>query len=375
MEEGEAVSDDVRWTLFVRRGCARIEPWLRSVFRLALVASLGIAAYVAYTWRFDRTWLCDMRQAFFTTMVRDAAFFEAPPGSLVNVGYRSDPPQVRDQWSRRLKDELDYLKPLGPDFDSLPTLDKAKQLVRLFSSGGGTERFPESTLLVDKLREMPAGRGLCSDHVEAFIALASVYGVRAREIITHGNHHVTCAFYCPEQQRWLWIDPQFSLMAKQAQGQYLSPLGLRDAYQRGQRVEFEFFGHENQVFAHSDPHNHPCYDAKSDFEDMSLTFGSNVFEYDAYRQGMRYVPLPIRQLVLLGLGIMPTYRLIYDEHSVYAHRLLMLRYSWAAVAVVLTAGLCAYPLLSLIRRIPGWLGRFHIGAVTPTRGPRPSFGD
>jgi hypothetical protein len=318
-----------------RSGSLTLGVVLRCVFRVSLAAVLLLGLFVLVAWQVNPTWLVELRQAFFTTMVQDRTVFEAAPAGLRALGFRTDPPALVAQWRERLTRELDYLRSLPADFASRSTVEKARAIVRLHSYDGGP-KFDTRTLLVDKLRAIPYGFGVCSDHSEWFIALSSIFDIDSREVLTACNGHVTAAFYAYELNQWVWIDPLYSLMAKDPAGRCLSAVALRDAMLQGARI---------------DPRQHPAYDDPNHLRDLALTFGNNVFEYDAYRERLLFLPLPVRQAILLAAGIMPSYRMLLDQHGHYAPRWLFIRRVGTPVIVALVLGLGAYPTWRVARKL------------------------
>ena len=71
------------------------------------------------------------------------------------------------------------------------------------------------------------GYGCSSDHVRAFVALASLAGVTSRAVAFDKDVHIAAEFYSPERGRWEFIDPYFGAMATDTAGNFLSLLELK----------------------------------------------------------------------------------------------------------------------------------------------------
>lgn len=322
---------------------------LRAVFWATVVGDLLLLAVMVLVIRINPQWLLEQRLALFSDSIADALVFTRSPEALRRDGFRSDPAALRAERGGVLRAELAYLADVPPDFGARATLERAQWLAARMGRDGG-EAFPAGTALVEKLKQMPAGIGLCSDHVEGFIALCSVFGIEAREVSS--SVHTMAGVYARELGRWIWIDPEFALVARAPSGELMTMWELRDAALRGMEFQLEYFGGDpKRVMAGIDPRTHEYYDAPGDFRDLVLTFGNNVFEFDGYRRGTAWMPRVLRQAVLLGLGLQPGYRVVDDERSPLASRLPGLRGQSLAIAMPLALGTLAYPLLLVGARL------------------------
>lgn len=324
-----------------------LSAWSRRWLCTALLADLAALVFLTHAWVSDPQKLIDIRRALFTRLTTDPELFERPTEELRARGFRTDTLAVREYYRNAIDRETDLMVRLGGDFSSLTALDKVKRIVRLFARDGGG-RLPDSTDLLDKLIALPKRAGLCSDHTEVFQALCSVLDIDAREIIT--TRHNTAMFFSPEHDRWIWVDPEFSLFARDQRGEYLSALGLRRAFLAEQPVDFEFFGDETQILAREQARQHPGYQTAADFSDVCFQFGNNVFEVDLRRIRMRDVPKPVRQFIGLVEGVVPPYYMLLDPHAVVAANLRREQILWSALALALLLLNLIYPVSLVLDR-------------------------
>lgn len=322
---------------------------LRIVFFTTLIADALVLGVVLVAMRTNPQWLIDQRFAIFSRPVSDEQVFLRSPGELQAAGFRSDSAELRLKWREKLLSEVSYLAGRPAEFDSWPTIKRAEWLASQMGHDGG-ENFPPGTLLVDKLNRLPHGEGVCSDHVEGFIALCSIFGIEAREVST--SVHTTAGVYLPEEHRWAWMDPEFALVARNSAGQLMTSAEMRDAMLHEKDFRLEYFGGDPaRVMARINPHQHEYYNSPADFGDLVLTFGNNVFEFDEYRSGAAWMPRPVRQFVLLMLGIQPDYRFVDDKQSELAARIPSRRGQSLAIAFPLAIGTFAYPLFLVGSRL------------------------
>ena len=187
---------------------------------------------------------------------------------------------------------------------------KAQFIALLYSKNGGPGCGDFSDLMNAILEiDDNDGMGCCSDHSEVFIALSHVLGLNSREVSHTG--HTFNEIYDPDVNKWLWIDTQYALMAKDDEGNYLSLLEMMKRMREGQQIRYDFFGNSSHLFSRSLPNEHIHYDSKDDFEYIMLTLGDNVFSQDHFNGKLKFLPKSIRQIISLVLGMQP-------KHIIYA---------------------------------------------------------
>ncbi|MCS5636711.1 MAG: hypothetical protein NZ990_09355 [Myxococcota bacterium] len=282
------------------------------LFFVALFIDAALVAWVIYAAYADPLALLEVRSALFTETVSVRGGFESSPEAR-QASFRVDSEETMREWVERSGGDIPYL-------DEILALEgsatqRVRAMVPIFSRNGDVDHCVDFRDLSDTLQRIGTddGYGCCSDHSQAFLALTSLSGMSAREMI-HSDH-VFAEFYEPDSGGWIWVDPQFALMARDEKGNYLSLLEIRDRYLTDEPIEFEFIGNAYHTLMGKDPKRHHYYNEASDFAVYSATWGSNVFEQDAFDRRFGFLPISVRQLVGLVAGQFPGFRTLSDERS------------------------------------------------------------
>lgn len=324
--------------------------WLLWISVSFLAVDLALLGTVVYLERTHIGVLTSARQALYSEWVTDPAELELAPPELVGEGFLAVSPEQIAAWRARIEQIPAYREMLEHLSEAESTVEKAKRIALSFSRNGG-EPYGQTADLEDKLNTISSPpQGYCNSHTEVFLALAAVAGIDAMEVVSGG--HVTCDVYCPELKKWVWLDPQYALMARGANGEYLSGVELHQAFRKDESFEFEFFGLPVHKFSESSPRDYYLYDRDFFLTRFGMVWGNNVFTFDDYRQSLAFLPKAMRQLPLLMLGIQPRYRMLSDEGSSW------LSVFWRQVVLVfamlvLMVGTFIYPayaLCSFVRR-------------------------
>ena len=308
----------------------------RIVFGTFFALDLLVAAWLVYAWSFHRNSLVTMKLAIFSTFVSEPALFDGSAGPAAIDEFRRDPEALVDRYAEQIADSFGTLDSLPQDI-----VPRAKSIAMSFSKNGGPG-CGDPMPIVDKLGHLAAGNGngCCSDHSEVFLALASVYGLQAREV-THARH-ATNEVFDPESKQWIYIDPQFAIMATDGRGKYLSLLDIRETFDRGEQPVYEFFGNQHHEFATKPAIEHKYYDTRDDFDLVMVTMGNNVFENDVFNETFAFVPKMLVQMIGFTVGPTPGY-IVYSD-PVIAEKYATLRFRFLAIASILTIGTLLYPL-------------------------------
>lgn len=323
---------------------------LLSVLLLALMLDLGALAWVVYKSYSDRNALLAIRTALFTQTVDDRSAFQLSPENQPD-SFMFDSEATKAAWLEQFGADVDYMDDvLLLEGDEI---ERAKAIVLLFSRNGSVEGCGEFRDLADTLGRIGQdnGYGCCSDHSQSFLALASLSGMNAREMID--TEHVFAEFYHPKTKQWVWIDPQYALMARNESGRYLSLLEVRDNFLEGRPPEFEFFGNEYHDLFGLDPHGHHYFNEASDFAVYSSAWGSNVFDQDAFNRRFGSLPIPVRQFLGLMTGDLPAFVTLSDGHSEYPEELQHQR----RVILVVLVGLVSINLAAVSWLTFSWVSR------------------
>ena len=310
---------------------------IKKVVLSVLILDILLLGWFVYKAKFDLQHIVDIKYAFSIDHTSDIELFNSAPSKFDKIKFLYDPPELIELWRTQLMSKLDYVADSGINSKELTKVELAKSIILLFSKNGGYGCSVDIGLM-EKLRKLPEGKGYgcCTDHTEVFIALSTLYGMTAREV--HSVGHVTNEFYSTDLDKWVWVDPIYAIMAKDATGTYLSISEMRDRYYADEDILFQFFGTEYHLFENVDPHTSEYYDSKYDFSDIMVTWGNNVFTEAEFYNKFHFIPKMLRQTLGISSGIMPSYIGYIDNSSVNAHNLLKLKLLYTITFILF--GIC-----------------------------------
>jgi hypothetical protein len=327
-----------------------VRRYLRYLFILFIALDFAVLAFLMRVRTATRTSavLIDIRNAVFTKFVSQPSELEAPPAELVKDGFLTDSPAERARWKDILNDFTRYRELFQQLDKTTSTVEKAKLITLSFSrngspndaNGNAIKVYDKSADLLFKLSTINEPRGLCSDHSQVFDALATVAGLDAMKVTCA---HSTCGIYCPELNKWVWIDPEFALLAKKPDGQYMSPLEVRDANLSGTPFDYEFFGTPEHLFSKIDPRSYHMYRPENFCPTFTVEWGSDELTRDKYNHPYLFVPKSIRQLFDILIGVHPTYRTLNDNPPLAA-KYARIRLATFAVILLFLIGNLAFPI-------------------------------
>jgi hypothetical protein len=231
--------------------------------------------------------------------------FSLPPAQLSRLGFHSFVPRFRDQFL--VQNSAKIPLPLQPKVVLPPgsRIEEVKKLVLSFSRNGiqgGCGDF--SSDLASNIGWVIAGHGCCSDHAQVFNAVAMLNGIIAREV---GHRTHTFNEYWDESlNKWVWLDPQFALMARDDSDTYLSLAQIHERLRDGGQIQWDFFGSPEHFFA-TESISESEYFRAQPFGSLTMTLGNNVFEQDYWNRALSFMPKSFRQLLMLVTGIQPKY--------------------------------------------------------------------
>jgi hypothetical protein len=305
--------------------------------------------------------LVDIRDGLFTKFVSHGSDLEAPPSELFMQGFLIDSPKERATWRAILDDTVRYHQLFQKLQNTSSTVEKAKLIALSFSRNGSphdadgnpTSLFTNHADLLFKLTTIMEPRGCCSDHTQVFTALAAVAGIDSM-VVTCA--HSTCGVYCPELKKWVWIDPEFAMLAKTHDGEYLSPLEVRNANLHGDSFDYEFFGTPDHLFAKMDPRTHEYYRPETFCPVFGVEWGNNELIRNKYDHRYLFLPKSIRQIFEIAFGLHPTYRYLDDDPVIVAKYFRIRVASYFAIFLFLVGNL-AFPIYCLVTGLKHRLSR------------------
>lgn len=320
------------------------------LFLAALASDLVLAGVGVYIARHDIRAALDLRDSLFTRFTDDATLFRLPPDRLDELGFSTDDPRDIQEWRAALPEEVKYLASVSPDDLPEDPVQRAQALVLLFSKNGSPGSCGVYRDLLDNIQRLPRGEGhgCCSDHSQVFLALASVYGLVARE--TRQTAHTHDEFWDPTRRHWIWVDPLLALMARDGKGHWLSFLHMRHRFLHDLPLKFVFFGTHYHKMSQKPVREHSLYDEKADLAEGAITLGNDVFAQDRFTSELAVLPKDVRQFVGFLLGRRPGYLRIVDADSDKARALQRERSELLAGVLVLGLAHGAWPIAWLVDR-------------------------
>ena len=292
--------------------------------------------------------LIALREAFVTESTRDLGLFALAPDALAARGFRTETPEAIEAWKRENFPKIPYL-----DAETLAGLPeepvaRARAIALLYSVNGGSICGGFDGLL-DSLQRMPQGLGCCSDHGEGFLALGQALGLQVREV--HHTEHAFDEFWVPALGKWVFIDTQYAVMARDPDGTWLGAFEIRERLREGKPFDYDFFGgprhHFAKGFPWKSPWESPYYKDIEGFKNLRLIWGSNIYEQDRFEARLAWMPRAGRHVIGHLLGVFPP-RVIYEDAvTTDAAQLARKRNVVTALAVFLPIGTLLPPLLLL----------------------------
>ena len=160
------------------------------------------------------------------------------------------------------------------------------------------------------LKAILEGRGgTCSDFAQVYWGLANAAGIPTREwglcwdlLDTHRGGHAFNEIYCEEKERWVFVDPTFSIYATlRSGGPELSVSGLVDLVMKGcgEEVHFHFIDPQQETPQRVERLRRHYLDCRHIFFCLS---NYNPFEQDEVLRKWRWLPLALQNLFLLFSG-------------------------------------------------------------------------
>lgn len=272
----------------------------------------------------DRHQKIDIRDAIFSEEISTSFFKQSLDEVNQKYDFFSDG-QVMSEY--RLKNFIQQKLINNRDFKNAPTYEKVKNIILEFSSAGtkGGCGFYSSDL-IKNIEWVIAGHGCCSDHSQVFIAIASFYGVRVREV--HNLKHTLNEYWDESLRKWVVIDPMYALMFKNRDGEYLSLVEVHEQLKSGETLNPDFFGKKTHLIAQKENRVFEDLYLPENFSVLRVTLGSNVFKEDVWNSKFDFLPKSISQLVLFFFKIKPLQGYLIDLISLRKNDIPLNNYIW-----------------------------------------------
>lgn len=253
-----------------------------------------------------KTSLVDIRQAFSTSIVNSSEFLNTPR-DLQDIGFKIESKNNVAEFLNRNYKFLFQNKLLV--YSNYTVFSKVRIISSTFSKYGGNGCGSFNDDLKKKINWVSNGGGCCSDHSMVFISLCLINNIEAREVSNMA--HTFNEFWDPQRGKWLFIDSEYLLMAKDSSGNYLSTYELFQAQKNRSKFILESFGPENKGaksvgLKYADARNFQC---------VLLKMQNDVFAEEYWNKTLILLPKELRQIVLIICGIQKGYHAIDDNSS------------------------------------------------------------
>jgi hypothetical protein len=279
-------------------------------YPILLLFGLNLSCFLLVILGFDNVLKVEIRQAFTTKRLETPAIFLAHPDSLPKFNFKS---YKKEELNAFFKENTNSLRlHYRVNLEKSP-IEKAKDIILSFSKNGGNGCGEYSSDLMKNIEWTTTGGGCCSDHSQVFIALSLLNGLYTREV----NHisHTFNEFWDDSKNKWIWIDPQYCLLAKDSIGNYLSIFEIYTMAKKNLQVKWEFFGTASHEF-YTKAASENRYFHLDQFQAISLLMGNRVFLQDKWNKRLKFLPKDILQSTFLLSGIQPGL-VLWDEDSEY----------------------------------------------------------
>jgi len=323
--------------------------WCRLVFwaNLGIVVCLGGIVFGLHESQARvRGLLVEFRNSLMMRSSSNARVFSSAPDDLLSHDFHTDSPAMIAAWRPR----LGAVVPTAGVASLRDEVDGAKAVVLSFARSGDNRPIYRMALL-DKVVETQRGSGFCSDYVEIFLALSAVNGLTAREV--QNDVHGFADFFSRTRSKWIFVDPQYGILATDEAGTYLSSVELRQRRLTGLPVRFVFFGTADATIkSEEDPRFRALYGDASRFKRYVLTSGTNVLTEASRSESVAFLPWEARQLLLYASATKPHLLVLADSFAVeYVRHAQWYRLVFFVISGYFAITLSCYPLLALVTRL------------------------
>jgi hypothetical protein len=204
--------------------------------------------------------------------------------------------------------------------------------------------------LEQRIGQVLAGDGCCSDFNDAFVLRATYVGLKVREVNNMG--HTTAEYFDPHESRWKWIDTSFRTQYADTSGRLLNAYQIRSSSLSRPLRSIDLSPFDNSRFSSA---NYSGYLAISN-SIMYWTRGINLIDQENFEKPFRRLGLSkeMVQSIGLALGMRPGYLVLAPEEAAFRFRL-------SALLLKSCLSFFLFIDLLLLLSVLGW----RVGVITP----------
>lgn len=309
----------------------------KKIIYVIIALDLMIISSFLLLYKYKQKYIVNVRQALFSSMTASDDIFTADPDKLISLyGFKTEPDHLKKEFYSFIE-KVDYVQNGRRTIAGVKDeIKKAKSTVLLFQKED--EDKQDFSSLLEKIRTFtkPDVYGDCSDNSAVFMALGSFFGLTVREV--HNTVHVFNELYDHQLKKWIWIDPENAIMAKNDKGEYLSLLEMTGRYLKNETIHFELFG-RNKDPEMKNNYFYNYYDGKEKFSYVMMTLGNNIYEVDKYRDRLRFLPKPVGEFIILANNIKPHYVIYSSKRDVLLQ--------WYVIKYLSIISACAFVLMNI----------------------------
>jgi hypothetical protein len=282
---------------------------------MIIVLDLLVVGSFLALYKYKQKYIVNFRQALFSSMTANDDIFSASPDILISrYGFKTEPKQLKEEFYSSLAN-IGYVQNGRRAIEGQKDeINKAKSVVLLFQKED-EDKLADFPSFLEEIKTFaePNVYGDCSDNAEVFAALGSFFGLTVREV--HNTVHVFSEMYDHDLHKWIWIDPENAIMARNDKGEYLSLVEMTQRYYKNEKINFELFGRNKEPEMKKN-YFYYYYDGKDKFSYIMMTLGNNFYQVDQYRNRLSFLPKIFQQFILLVGNIQPHYIIYSGDRAV-----------------------------------------------------------
>jgi hypothetical protein len=287
----------------------------KKIVSMIIVLDLLVVGSFLALYKYKQKYIVNFRQALFSSMTANDDIFSASPDILISrYGFKTEPKQLKEEFYSSLAN-IGYVQNGRRAIEGQKDeINKAKSVVLLFQKED-EDKLADFPSFLEEIKTFaePNVYGDCSDNAEVFAALGSFFGLTVREV--HNTVHVFSEMYDHDLHKWIWIDPENAIMARNDKGEYLSLVEMTQRYYKNEKINFELFGRNKEPEMKKN-YFYYYYDGKDKFSYIMMTLGNNFYQVDQYRNRLSFLPKIFRQFILLVGNIQPHYVIYSGDRAV-----------------------------------------------------------